>query len=88
MAVRVRHRRRNRLDVRGVATGRAHEGVFADGRGEEELLGARAAHCARRRGDDDDVEPEAGEHPNGEQGVPTDSEEVVVTPDVLDPEHL
>ena len=40
---------RERLDVRGVAAGRAHEGVLADRGRVQELLGARSAHGARRR---------------------------------------
>ena len=55
------HDRRERLHVRRVAAGRTHEGVLADGRGVQELLGPRPAHEAVVGGDDHVVETEAAE---------------------------
>ncbi len=53
--------RRERLDVRGVAAGRAHEGVLADRGGVQELLALRAAHRAGVGLDDHVLEAEARE---------------------------
>ena len=55
--------RRERLDVRGVAAGRADERVLADGDRVQELLGARAAHEAVVGCDDDVLESEPLEDP-------------------------
>ena len=55
---RLGHDGRERLDVRGVAAGRAHEGVFADGDRVQELLAARTAHEAVVGRDDDVLESE------------------------------
>ena len=41
---RLRRDGRERLDIGGIAAGRAHERVFADRRGVQELLAARPAH--------------------------------------------
>ena len=50
---------RERLDVGRVAAGRAHEGVFADRGGVQELLAARTAHGAGVRLHDHVLEAEA-----------------------------
>ena len=50
--------RGERLDVRGVAAGRAHEGVFADRGRVQELLAARSAHRAGIGLHDDVLEAE------------------------------
>ena len=47
------------LGVGGIATRGRHEGVLADRRGVQELLGARAAHRTAHRGDDDVAQAQA-----------------------------
>jgi hypothetical protein len=54
----------HRLDIGGIASGRAHEGVLAVGRDRQELLGARSAHRPRHRLDDGVVEAEPVEDPD------------------------
>ena len=60
---RLGHDGRERLDIRGVAAGRAHEGVFADRRGVQELLAARTAHQSVVGRDDHVLETEPLEDP-------------------------
>lgn len=60
---RIRHGRGVSLDVRGVAAGRADEGVLADGRRVQELLRPGAAHQAVVSRDDDVLESELLEDP-------------------------
>ena len=53
------HRGRHGLGVSGVATRGRHEGVLANRRGVQELLGTRAAHRATHRRDDDVAQAQA-----------------------------
>jgi len=57
-------RRGDGLDVGRVAAGAAHEGVLAVLREDQELLGRRAAHGARRRPHDDVLETQPVEDPD------------------------
>ena len=53
------HGGRHSLGVGSVATRGCHEGVLANRRGVQELLGARAAHRTAHRGDDDVTQAQA-----------------------------